>query len=121
MARKFEICKCYVCGNVVEVVHSGDGTLWCCGRPMTVFSERTVDTEHEEHFPVLEKTADGVKVTNGSVPHAMEEDHHIQWIEIIADTVVCRKFLKPDDVREATFSVETDHIQPNIRVPSRDR
>jgi len=56
MAQRLEIYKCYVCGNVVEVVHGGGGMLWCCGRHMTVFSEKTVDPEQEEYFPVVEKT-----------------------------------------------------------------
>jgi superoxide reductase len=111
MARRLEICKCYVCGNVVEVVHGGDGTLWCCGRPMSVFSERTVDHEDEEYFPVWKRTEDGVKVTVGGVHHPMDSDHHIQWIEIIADGLVYRKYLKPGDVPEAVFRVEAEGIR----------
>ena len=32
--------------------------------------------------PVIEKTAKGILVKVGSVPHPMEEKHYIQWIEV---------------------------------------
>lgn len=28
------ICKCRICGNVVRVIHTGGGTLSCCGQPI---------------------------------------------------------------------------------------
>jgi len=38
----------------------------------------------------------------------MEEKHYIMWIELIADGVVYRKYLKPGDVPEAVFNVEAN-------------
>jgi superoxide reductase len=111
MARRFEICKCYVCGNVVEVVHSGDGALWCCGRSMTVFSERNVDPEQEPYCPVVERTEEGVRVTVGRELHVMEEAHHIQWIEIIGDDISYRRFFKPGALPEATFQTDAKNVR----------
>ena len=34
MTRKLEVFECKMCGNVVEVLHAGDGELVCCGEPM---------------------------------------------------------------------------------------
>ncbi len=31
MAKKLEVYKCNVCGNIVEVLHGGEGELVCCG------------------------------------------------------------------------------------------
>jgi superoxide reductase len=31
--------KCNICGNEVVVIHSGTGTLVCCGQPMSVTGE----------------------------------------------------------------------------------
>jgi superoxide reductase len=90
-----EIYKCSVCGNVVEVVHGGDGELVCHGQPMKRFVENTVDAAKEKHVPVVERTVDGIKVTVGSVLHPMEEKHYIEWIEVVSDGRVMRKFLKP--------------------------
>ena len=110
MAERMEIYKCEACGNIVEVLHGGKGELVCCGQPMKLFKENTVDAAKEKHVPVVEKTADGVKVKVGEVAHPMEEKHHIEWIEIIADGSVYRQFLKPGDVPEATFNVTADQV-----------
>jgi superoxide reductase len=41
----------------------------------------------------------------------MEENHYIQWIELIADGVSLRKFLKPGDKPEAEFEVKAKKIE----------
>ncbi|PNX49044.1 MAG: desulfoferrodoxin [Thermoplasmata archaeon M11B2D] len=100
-----EIYKCTVCGNIVEVLHAGVGELVCCGQPMQLLSEKKQDVGNEKHVPVIEKTTTGVKVKIGSVPHPMEEKHYIEWIELHADGIVYRKFLKPGEKPEAEFCV----------------
>jgi superoxide reductase len=65
--------------------------------------ENTTDAATEKHVPVVEKVDGGFKVTVGSVAHPMVEDHHIQWIEVIADGVVLRRRLSPGDAPEAVF------------------
>jgi superoxide reductase len=110
MAERYEVYKCEVCGNIVEVLNGGAGELVCCGQPMNLMTENTVDAAKEKHVPVIEKVPGGVKVAVGSVAHPMEEKHHIQWIEIIADGKVYRQYLNPGDAPEATFSVEAADI-----------
>ena len=61
MAAKHEIYKCMACGNIVEVVHGGDGELVCCGQPMKKIVENTVDAAKEKHVPVIEKLENGYK------------------------------------------------------------
>ena len=101
-----QIYKCNVCGNIVQVLHTGAGTLVCCGENMELLVEKTTADEGEEkHVPVVEKTATGVKVKIGSVPHPMEEKHYIEWIQIVADGVTQRKYLQPGDAPEAEFCV----------------
>ncbi len=100
-----EIYKCNICGNIVEVVHASAGTLVCCGKPMELLKEKTEDLGNEKHVPVIEKTEEGVKVKVGSVPHPMGEKHYIEFVELIADGVVHRKYLKPGEVPEAVFEV----------------
>ena len=106
MAKKLEIYKCMVCGNIVEVVHGGDGELVCCGEPMENLIARTADEGKEKHVPVIERTDGGIKVNVGSIPHPMEEKHHIEWVEIIADGRAYRQFLNPGDAPQAIFDVE---------------
>ena len=110
MAEKLQVYKCDVCGNIVEVLHGGAGELVCCGQPMALLTENTVDAAKEKHVPVIEKVAGGIKVKIGEVAHPMEDKHYIQWIEIIADGKAYRQFLNPGEVPEATFNIEADQV-----------
>lgn len=38
MAQKAEVYKCDVCGNVVLVMHGGEGDLVCCGENMRLLN-----------------------------------------------------------------------------------
>jgi superoxide reductase len=106
VSKRLQVYRCEICGNIVEVMRAGGGELVCCGQPMTLLTENTVDASKEKHVPVIEKTADGVKVKVGSVPHPMEEKHYIQWIELIVDDKTYIAFLKPGQAPEATFCVK---------------
>ena len=110
MTKRLEVYKCEVCGNMVEMVHAGIGELVCCGQPMKLMTENTVDAAREKHIPVVEKVDGGFKVKVGSVLHPMEEKHYIEWIELIADGKAYRQFLNPGDAPEALFSIEADQI-----------
>ncbi|HQG98864.1 MAG TPA: desulfoferrodoxin FeS4 iron-binding domain-containing protein, partial [Thermotogota bacterium] len=85
MTAKEQVYKCEKCGNIVEVVHSGAGTLVCCGEPMKLMVEQTAEQAKEKHIPVLEKLEKGVKVVVGSTLHPMIEKHYIEWIELVTD------------------------------------
>lgn len=112
MAKLKEIYKCNICGNIVEVVHGGVGELVCCGEPMELLKEKTEDSSVEKHVPFIEKTSTGVLVKVGqNDKHPMEDKHHIEWIELIADEKSYLKFLKPGDEPEAEFCVTADKIQ----------
>jgi superoxide reductase len=93
---------------MVEVIHEGKGQLVCCNQPMKQIVENTVDAAKEKHVPVVEKTAAGIKVKVGSVPHPMEEKHYIEWVQIIAGGKSFRQFLKPGEVPEAAFEVKAN-------------
>jgi superoxide reductase len=110
MVELKQVYKCNICGNIVEVIHAGVGELVCCGQPMELLIEKMQDMGNEKHVPVIEKTAAGVKVKVGSVPHPMEEKHYIEWIELHADGIVYRKFLKPTDKPEAEFCVKAQRL-----------
>lgn len=110
MAQRLEVYKCMACGNIVEVLHGGDGELVCCDQPMKLFVENTVDASKEKHVPVIERTPQGIKVKVGAVPHPMEAKHWIEWVEIIADGKVYRQFLNPGEVPEAFFSITAQNV-----------
>ena len=97
--EKLSVFKCAKCGNIVEVMHVGGGTLSCCGEPMKQLKENTTDAATEKHVPV----AEGKKLKVGSVAHPMQEDHFIEWVEVIKGDRVARQFLKPGEEPAAEF------------------
>jgi len=111
MTELKQVYKCDICGNIVEVLHAGVGQLVCCGQPMRLLTGKTGDVGLEKHVPVIEKADEVIRVKVGSVPHPMEEKHHIEWIEIIANGEVHRKFLKPWEKPEAEFKVAAEKVE----------
>jgi len=106
-----EIYKCKHCGNIVEVLTSGGGTLVCCGEPMQKLTANTTEASQEKHIPVLEKTAGGTLVKVGSAAHPMEDKHYIEWIAVrTTDGKLGRKFLKPGGKPEAVYDIQADKI-----------
>jgi len=110
MAEKLQVYKCMVCGNIVEVLHGGVGELVCCGKPMKLLDEKTADQGKEKHVPVVEKIDGGYRVKVGSVPHPMQKEHFIEWIELLADGKAYRQFLEPGGKPEAIFNVKADSV-----------
>ncbi len=108
MTKRFEIYKCEVCGNIVEVLHAGEGALVCCGQEMALMEEKTADKTVEKHVPVIEEVEDGTVVKVGSVPHPMLEEHYIEWIQMISPDGVHapRHFLKPGEAPETKFKMK---------------
>ncbi|MCX5874313.1 MAG: desulfoferrodoxin [Deltaproteobacteria bacterium] len=105
MTELLQVYKCEVCGNIVEMIHAGQGELVCCGQPMKLFIANTVDAAKEKHVPVKEAVDGGLKVKVGSVAHPMEEKHYIEWIEVLVEGKAYRQFLKPGQAPEAFFPV----------------
>ena len=111
MTKLFEVYKCSVCGNTIKVVHASGGTLVCCGQPMVLQQEKTADPGKEKHVPVIEKTAKGILVKVGSVPHPMEEKHYIEWIEVRDGEQVYVRGFKPGEKAEAEFPVSNTDVK----------
>lgn len=110
MTKINQIYRCPICGNIVEVLHAGAGKLVCCGQPMELLVEKETDVGLEKHVPIINKTETGIEVKVGSIPHPMEDGHYIEFIELIADGQIYRKFLKPGDAPSATFEIKTNNV-----------
>ena len=108
MTKLNQVYKCDVCGNIVEMLHTGDDDLVCCGQNMVLQEENTVDAVKEKHVPVIEKIKGGILVKVGSVEHPMIDTHYIEWIEVQTDKKVYRKNLKPGDKPQAEFMLDED-------------
>ncbi len=104
MTELRQIYKCNICGNMVEVVRASGGTLTCCGQPMALLDENTVDASKEKHVPVVERIDGGYRIKVGSVAHPMEEKHYIEWVQLIAGDKAYRKHFQPGEVPQAEFA-----------------
>lgn len=114
MTERLELYRCEICGNIVEVMHSGTGELVCCGKAMTKLEPKGMEQEmKEKHVPVfLENNI----IQVGSVIHPMSEEHHIEFIQSFSDDKKCFmiKFLdineepemKLNEINNHNFSIE---------------
>ena len=109
--EKNEVYKCELCGNIVEVVHVGGGTLVCCGQEMGVLKENDTDAAVEKHVPVVEVSKGKVVVAVGSVEHPMVDNHWIQFVEVVTPTKILRAELNPGDKPAATFLTDEKVIK----------
>lgn len=109
MSSRNTIFKCQVCGNMVDHILVGGGTLSCCNQQMTKLDESTADTSTEKHVPFIVKTESGYLVKVGeTVDHPMMDAHSIQWIELHTSDSVYRKYLNPGDAPQADFLIGHD-------------
>jgi superoxide reductase len=111
MTELNQIYKCNICGNIVELMHIGAGELVCCGVAMELQMERSEEEKYEKHKPVVEKVEGGIVVNVGSIPHPMESEHYIEWIEVLTEHRSYRKRLGPGGTPEAEFLFEAEHFE----------
>ncbi len=110
MTKLNQVYRCNVCGNMTEVIHQSGGTLCCCKQPMELLEPNNVDAALEKHVPVIEKIENGYKVMVGEVSHPMLEAHYIEWIELVTETEVYRKYLKPGEEPVAIFYTDATAV-----------
>ena len=100
MTEKMEIYKCNVCGNIVEIINPGAGELVCCSVPMEHLTEHSNDNDaNEKHVPIVTIEGENKTIRVGSIPHPMEKEHYIIFIEAISPDkkYLKRKYLMPSE------------------------
>lgn len=100
MTEKLQLYKCNICGNVVEVIHEGYGSLVCCSLPMELLEEKSTDEQmQEKHVPIVTMEGDNKTIRVGTIPHPMEKEHYIVFIEAISldKKYLKRKYLYPNE------------------------
>ena len=106
MKTKFYVCS--HCRNIAEMVYDTDIALYCCGDKMQELVPNTVEASGEKHIPAV-KVGDGVVEVNvGSVDHPMEEIHWIEWVQLVTDKGMHRRFLKPGEAPNVSFRLEDE-------------
>jgi len=111
MTERFQVYKCDSCGNMVEMLHGSSQQMTCCGKPMRHLLENVVEASKEKHVPVVKESGKEIEVKVGSVPHPMEKDHYIEWIEAVKDgRTIFRQYLNPGEAPEARFKTDAKGI-----------
>ena len=97
------IKKCLKCGATIEVLEDctcKNCGIRCCGEQMVKMKPNSTDGAVEKHVPVVEVVGNYIIV---SVPHVMEENHYIEWVAMVNDKVVGKKFFAPGETPRAIF------------------
>lgn len=97
------IRKCMKCGAMIEVLNDctcDNCGIQCCGEKMRTFAPNAEDASFEKHLPVVEVEGNEIVVT---VPHVMEDEHYIEWIEFIANGRKQRQMLEIGKPAQARF------------------
>ena len=110
MAKRNEVYKCELCGNIVMVQHGGVGELVCCNEPMSLLDEQSADLTTEKHVPVIEKIDGGYRVTVGSTIHPMLDKHYIEWVELVTENETLIHYFAPGDEPVAEFQTDAEKV-----------
>jgi superoxide reductase len=114
--KDIKFYRCDICGNIVALIKSGDGTLVCCDQEMTLLEANTIDASVEKHVPVVEKEDGKINVTVGSTIHPMTEAHYIEWIALATEDKINLIYLKPDMEPKAEFTYSSEDDQKDFTV-----
>ena len=98
---KFYVCP--HCGNIVEMVHDAGVNPVCCGQKMKELIPGSVDASAEKHVPAVKVQGGIVEVNVGSVDHPMVDVHWIEWVELVSDKGIQRKYLNPGEAPNVKF------------------
>jgi superoxide reductase len=99
MTIKFQIYKCNVCGNLVQILQEGEGNLICCGEEMELMNvQYDSDEMGEKHAPKFEEREGKIFVSVKT--HPMTNEHYIQFIEAFSKDKkeLQLKFFEPSDI-----------------------
>ncbi|MBQ1270332.1 MAG: desulfoferrodoxin [Clostridia bacterium] len=98
---KFYICA--HCGNIIEMVNDAGVPPFCCGQKMNELVPNTVEASGEKHIPAVTVNENIVEVNVGSVDHPMIDVHWIEWVQLVTENGIQRKFLSPGEAPHVTF------------------
>ena len=116
MSEKLELYKCDICGNLVQVILSGEGELVCCGEPMKKLEAKFNENDElaEKHVPkiIAEEGKRFIRIDN----HPMINEHYIQFIEAFPKdkSKIYLKYLNPNEKIEfdiTNFEENIDAIE----------
>ena len=64
---KYRAYRCTVCNNTVILINAGKGTLTCCGRPMEIIKDRSLDISRDGYFSIVNISENWILIKTGSL------------------------------------------------------
>ena len=108
MGGKHKFYSCKHCGNTAVLVIDKGVPVVCCGEKMTELVPNTVEASAEKHLPEVKVSGDSISVQIGSVPHPMEDAHHIEFVYVETEKGGQRKGLQPGAEPKCDFIFAND-------------
>ena len=98
MTVRLQFYKCDICGNIAQILHEGEGNLVCCGQEMNLLEAKSDETMAEKHVPKFFSDGELDFIQVGSIPHPMQDEHYIEFIQAVSDDKNClvTRFLYPN-------------------------
>ena len=114
MNEKFDILKCNICGQIIQILEPNLGDLVCCNEPMELLRANLEEKDKllaEKHIPLIEENGDKRYITLKN--HPMSNEHYIQLIEAYTKDKkeLHIKFLEPNEVAEFDISYLNSDIE----------
>lgn len=106
MSQKFYLCR--HCKNLIGMINSSGVKMVCCGEEMGELVANTAEAATEKHIPIATREGNIVTVEVGSIPHPMEEVHHIEFIYLETKNGGQRRALTVGSPAKATFTLSDD-------------
>ena len=85
------------------MIHDAGVNPVCCGQKMDELVPGSVEASHEKHIPAVDVDGGILAVKVGSVEHPMAEEHWIEWVELVSDKGIQRKYLNPGEAPKVRF------------------
>ena len=113
MTEKFELYKCSICGNLVEVMLTGAGELVCCGQKMELLKIQNAQNDEqltEKHSPVIWHNNGISEIRTG--PHPMIPEHYIMFTECFSEdkNEAQIKYFYPNDNPIMQTNIKDKHL-----------
>lgn len=98
-----KILKCNHCGAMIRVVEDCNCSCGfdCCGDKMIETSTNSKDASYEKHLPNYEIVDDKIVI---NIPHVMEEEHYIEFINYVHDNCEEIVYLNSNSEAKAEFT-----------------
>ncbi len=108
MPKKNHFYRCPICFSLVDLVHDGGHSLYCCETEMLPLEPQSEKLTDDYHTCVLTHSNGLLYVKVGNKPHPQSDEHRISAIYLVTKQETRRQDIKKGSPATAVFT-DTDH------------